>query len=77
MPSFAYIFLCLLTLLLFLDNRLIALYMKIDKMQTWLILIHNDLLFNDRRKSCNIIKKETLARCFPVNFAKFLGTAFL
>ena len=27
--------------------------------------------------SCNFIKKETLARCLPVNFAKFLRTSFL
>ena len=27
--------------------------------------------------SCNFIKKEILARCFPANFAKFLRTPFL
>ena len=27
-------------------------------------------------EACNFIKKETLARCFPVNFAKFLRTPF-
>ena len=28
-------------------------------------------------ETCNFIKKETLHRCFPVNFAKFLRTPFL
>ena len=28
-------------------------------------------------KACNFIKKEILAQCFPVNFAKFLRTPFL
>ena len=28
-------------------------------------------------QACNIIKKETLAQVFPVNFAKFLRTAFI
>ena len=41
----------------FLDNRLIALDIKIDKMQTRLNLIHNNLLFYDRPKICNFIKK--------------------
>ena len=27
-------------------------------------------------KACNFITKETLLRCFPVNFAKFLRTPF-
>ena len=27
-------------------------------------------------KACNFIKKETLTRCFSVNFAKFLRTPF-
>ena len=27
--------------------------------------------------SPTLLKKEALHRCFPVNFAKFLGTAFL
>ena len=31
------------------------------------------LLFN-RPKGCNLNKKETMRRCFPVNFIKFLGT---
>ena len=30
-----------------------------------------------KRPACNFIKKETLARCFPKNFAKFLRTPFL
>ena len=32
------------------------------------------MLFDDRPKGCNFIKKETLAKMFPVNFVKFLGT---
>ena len=28
-------------------------------------------------EACNLIKKETLHRCFPVNFAKFLRPYFL
>ena len=28
-------------------------------------------------EACNVIKKDTLDRCFPVNFAKFLRTPFL
>ena len=28
-------------------------------------------------QACNFIKKESLYRCFPVNFAKFLRTPFL
>ena len=28
-------------------------------------------------ETCNFIKNETLHRCFPVNFAKFLRTPFL
>ena len=31
----------------------------------------------ERPEACNLIKKETLHRCFPVNFAKFLRTHFL
>ena len=27
-------------------------------------------------ETCNFIKKETLTKCFPVNFAKFLKIAF-
>ena len=33
--------------------------------------------FNKVVGACNFIKKENLARCFPVNFAKFLGTPFV
>ena len=29
------------------------------------------------KKNCNFIKKRLSHRCFPVNFAKFLRTAFL
>ena len=28
-------------------------------------------------RACNFIKKETLAQCFPVNFAEFLRTPFI
>ena len=28
-------------------------------------------------KACNFIKRETLNRCFPVNFAEFLRTLFV
>ena len=34
-------------------------------------------LENTCASACNFIKKETLNRCFPVNFAKFLRTTFL
>ena len=30
-----------------------------------------------RPEACNFVKKETLHRCFPVNFVKFLRTPFL
>ena len=54
----------------FLDNCLIALEIKIDKIQTCLNLTHNNLLFNDRPKSCNFIKKETMAQMFSCEFCK-------
>ena len=54
----------------FLDNCLIALDIKIDKIQTCLNSTHNNLLFNDRPKSCNFIKKETLAQMFSCEFCK-------
>ena len=54
----------------FLDNCLIALDIKIDKIQTCLNSTHNNLLFNDRPKSCNFIKKETMAQMFSCEFCK-------
>ena len=60
----------------FLDNCLIALDIKIDKMQTCLNSTHNNLLFNDRPKAATLLKKRLWQRCFSVSFAKFLGTNF-
>ena len=60
----------------FLDNCLIALDIKIDKMQTCLNSTHNNLFFNDRPKAATLLKKRLWQRCFPVSFAKFLGTNF-
>ena len=54
----------------FFDNCLIALDIKIDKIQTCLNSTHNNLLFNDRPKSCNFIKKETLAQMLSCEFCK-------
>ena len=38
------------------------------------------MLFNNsninRPKGCNLIKKETVRKCFPKNFTKFLGKTF-
>ena len=53
----------------FLDNCLIALDIKIDKMQTCLNSTHNNLLFNDRPKAATLLK-ETLAEMFSCEFCK-------
>ena len=53
-----------------------ALDVKIDKMQTWLNLTHNNLLFDDRPKGCNFIKKETLAQMFSFEFCKISRNNF-
>ena len=37
------------------------------------ILINNTI---NKPKGCNLIKKETVRRCFNVNFIKFLGKTF-
>ena len=34
-------------------------------------------LFLEKVAACNFIKKKLWDRCFPVDFAKFLGTSFL
>ena len=39
----------------FIDNRIIALDIKIDKIKTWLNLAHKNLLFGDMPKGCNFI----------------------
>ena len=36
----------------------------------------SDLQISCRPQTCNLIKKETLAQVFPVNFAKFIRTPF-
>ena len=54
----------------FLDNCPIALDIKKDKIQTCVNSTHNNLLFNERPKSCNFIKKETLAQMFSCEFCK-------
>ena len=60
----------------FIENGLMALDLKIEKMQTWLNSKHNHLLFDDRPKGCTLLKKRLWYRCFHVNFAKFLGATF-
>ena len=52
----------------FLGNCLITLDIKIDKRHTCLNATHSNLLLKDRPKSCNFIKKETLAQMFSYEF---------
>ena len=46
-------------------------------MQTCLNLTHNDLLFDEGPKGCNLIKKETLEKMFSCEFCEISRNNFL
>ena len=60
----------------FIENGLMALDLKIEKMQTWLNSKHNHLLFDDRPKGCTLLKKETLVEMFSCEFCEISRSNF-